>query len=247
MCAVRVGEVAKLVRYPVKSMAGMEESSSILDWHGLSGDRRIGVRQVDRATDFPWLTAGRMPELLRFRPGDIDRQSPGLLPTSVLTPSGASWGIYSDELREEIGDMAGCSVELMALKHGIYDDSVISVIATPTVTEICSEAGVGVDSRRFRANIEISGDALGPFADDEWVGRMITIGESPNAPAIFVTKRDERCRMISLDPDTADHDSRVLATAMQLNDNHAGVYGTVVAVGTIQIGDSVYLHETTLS
>jgi len=47
--------------------------------------------------------------------------------------------------------------------------------------------------------------------------------------------------MINLDPDTAEQDARVMKTAVRLNKNTAGVYGTVVRTGTIRVGDRVSL------
>ncbi|MGH1365627.1 MAG: MOSC domain-containing protein [Calditrichia bacterium] len=234
----RIGQIKKLVRYPVKSMAGIEMDEALLGWHGLTGDRRFGVRKVDKAGDFPWLTAGRMPELLLYKSVEFDAN---LLPKKVQTPSGELLDITSKELRAEIHRQSGHQVELMALKHGIFDDAVISLIASATAAHVCSEAGVSADSRRFRANIEISCDQPSPFAEDDWVGSVISFGESANAPAVHITKRDIRCKMISLDPDTAEHSPIVLKTAVQLNDNNAGVYGTVIRTGTIKVGDALLL------
>lgn len=229
------------MRYPVKSMAGIELTEAELGWHGLVGDRRFGVRQVDETGDFPWLSASKMPELLLYRPTDFDSASSDLLPTRVQIPSGDSLEIKGDNFRAEIGSQAGCNVELIALKHGIFDDAVISMIATSTATHVCGQAGVPSDSRRFRANIEIASDHRVPFAEDDWVGHVIAFGETANGPAIFITKRDVRCKMISLHPDTAQHDPMVLKTAVRLNDNCAGVYGTVIRTGTIKSGDPVIL------
>jgi MOSC domain-containing protein YiiM len=47
--------------------------------------------------------------------------------------------------------------------------------------------------------------------------------------------------MINLDPDTAKQDPRVLKTVVNLNNNNAGVYGTIVQTGTIRVGQPVSL------
>jgi len=219
-------------------MAGVEMEAAMLGWHGLDGDRRFGVRQVDKTGDFPWLTAGRVPELLLYKPTDFDSN---LLPKKVQTPSGEVLNIGSDELRSVIRRQSGHQVELMALKHGIFDDAVISLIASATTAHVCSKAGVPDDSRRFRANIEITCDEPSLFAEDEWVGKVVAFGESADAPAVHITKRDVRCKMISLNPDTAEHNPRVLKTAVQLNNNNAGVYGTVIRTGSIKVGDALLL------
>jgi uncharacterized protein YcbX len=56
-----------------------------------------------------------------------------------------------------------------------------------------------------------------------------------------VTMRDARCAMLNLDPNTAEPDARVLKTVVRLNQNNAGVYGTVVRTGMISIGEPVSL------
>ena len=246
MNSKRIGQISKLARYPVKSMAGIGLEHAGLGWHGFVGDRRFAVRQVENASGFPWLSASRIPELLMYHPCDFDTSSAELLPTRVQNPSGDLLEIRGDKLRAEIGDRIGCKVELMALQHGIFDDAAVSVITSTTVSHVCNEAGVAIDSRRFRANIVVDCNEPVPFAEDDWIGRVIMFGEAANAPAVYVTKRDVRCKMISLDPDTAQHNPSVLKTAVSLNENNAGVYGTVVCTGTINIGDSVFVLDSSV-
>src|SRR5262245_26136402 len=51
-----LGVVAELVRYPVKSMAGIAIESAFLGWHGFNGDRRFAFRREGEDGGFPWLT-----------------------------------------------------------------------------------------------------------------------------------------------------------------------------------------------
>jgi len=55
--------------------------------------------------------------------------------------------------------------------------------------------------------------------------------------------KDERCVMVNLDPDTAESDARVMKTIVRLNENYAGVYGTVVGAGELRVGQVVTLCE----
>jgi hypothetical protein len=48
--------------------------------------------------------------------------------------------------------------------------------------------------------------------------------------------------MINLDPETAQADSSVMKTAVRLNENNAGVYGTVIRTGELAIGQKIYLR-----
>ena len=62
------------------------------------------------------------------------------------------------------------------------------------------------------------------------------------SPAMSVTMRDKRCVMINLDPDTAEANADVMKTVIRMNENHAGVYGTVVRTGELRVGQVVGLR-----
>ena len=46
---------------------------------------------------------------------------------------------------------------------------------------------------------------------------------------------------VNFNPDMGTQDARVLKTVVRLNQNNAGVYGTVMQTGTIHIGQAVSL------
>jgi MOSC domain-containing protein len=235
----RVGRVREIVRYPVKSMAGTTIESAFLGWHGLAGDRRFAFRRLGEDGGFPWLSASRLPQLVLYQPDGADETSGEPLPTHVRTPDGVRVELASGELRAEIADRFGGGVELMKLKHGIFDEGEVSIIALATIAGIGREAGMELDRRRFRANIFVETDDGRPFLEDAWVGRTLAFGDADPRPAVSVTMRDERCMMVNLDPETAAQDARVMKTVVRLNQNNAGVYATVVRTGRIRVGDAV--------
>jgi uncharacterized protein YcbX len=234
-----IGHVCELVRYPVKSMAGTATAAAFLGWHGLDGDRRFAFRRLDDPGGFPWLTASRLPELLLYHPLGLDESTGEPLPTHVRTPAGAHAELRGAALAGEIAGRYGGRLELMQLRHGIFDDASVSVLSRATVAAIGREAGVELDARRFRANILLETHGREPFEEDGWVGGRLVFGEGEPRPAVSVTARDVRCRMINVDPDTGRQDGRVLKAAVRLNANNAGVYGTVVQTGTIRVGQAV--------
>jgi len=239
---IQLGHVRELVRYPVKSMAGIATESAHLGWHGLDGDRRFGFRRLGEDNGFPWLSASRVPELLLYHPFGLDESTGEPLPTHVRTPDGTEVKLRSIELQSEIAERFGGGVELMNLKHGIFDEGSVSVISMATMAGISREAGVDLDIRRFRANIVLETHDLDPFLEDRWVGGRLVFGDSEPRPALMVTQRDVRCMMINLDPDTAKQDAGMLKTTVRLNQNNAGVYGTVVQTGGIRVGQTVWLE-----
>jgi uncharacterized protein YcbX len=237
-----IGHVSELVRYPIKSMAGTATESAFLGWHGLDGDRRFAFRRIGDQSGFPWLSASRLPELLLYQPYGLDESTGEPLPTKVRTPSRAQLELRSTVLESEIAEQFRGPVELMQLKHGIFDDASVSVISRTTIATICHEAGVEFDARRFRANVLLEPVDVEPFGEDKWVGGRLVFGGDDSGPAVSVTARDVRCMMINLDPDTAKQaDGRVLKSVVRLNANNAGVYGTVVQTGKIHVGQSVSL------
>lgn len=236
----RVGRLCEIVRYPVKSMAGVGLDSAALGWRGIDGDRRWAFRRIGDERDFPWVSASQLPELLRYQPTGVDA-SGDALPTHARTPSGLQLALGSAELNTEISVRLGARVELMKLRHGVFDEADVSVISLATVAGLERAAGVGLDRRRFRANLVVETERGEPFPEDQWVGQILAFGDDRAGPALAVTQRDARCSMLNLDPDTSAQDPRVLKAVVSLNQNYAGVYATVVRRGALRVGDAVRL------
>lgn len=239
---MKLGRISAVFRYPVKSMAGELLGAARLGWHGIEGDRRVAFRRIADKSAFPWLTASKLPQLLLYKPFGQDSSTAELLPTHVRTPEGKEYELRSDVLREEVSSRYGSGVELMNLKHGIFDEACVSVISLGTVHCVERESRREVDIRRFRPNIVIETDSAAPFEEDSWVGRTLLFGEGKSGAAVRVTMKDERCVMVNFHPDTAERDSEVMKTVVRLNGNFAGVYGTVVRAGEIRAGEAVTLE-----
>jgi hypothetical protein len=134
---------------------------------------------------------------------------------------------------------------MIQLKHGIFDEASVSVIAFDTVREIGRLAGRGPDVRRFRPNILVRLLQSVPFQEDEWLGGVLSFGERDDAPAINVTMRDVRCSMVNLDPDSAGAAPEVLRAVVRANQSYAGIYATVTRIGQLAVGQSIFLHAAT--
>lgn len=237
MTRIEIGRIDALYRYPVKSMAAEPLDTADLGWHGLDGDRRLALRRLEDRGGFPWLTASKLAELLLFTPHGNDAG----LPTHVRTPEGVDLPIFGDELAAEIERRHRAPVQMMHMKHGIFDDGSLSVIAADTVAEVCRLAAHETDARRFRPNVVVRLSQPGPFLEDAWVGGTLSFGEGDDAPAIAVTMRDARCSMVNLDPDSARSSPDVLKAAVRANANNAGIYGTVIRTGRLEVGQPIYL------
>src|SRR5689334_22305285 len=150
---IEIGQVEALFRYAVKSMRGEPLDAAELGWHGLEGDRRLALRRMEDRSGFPWLTASKLPELLLFAPQRREDGAQTDLPTHICTPDGDPMSVFGADLAADVGRRYGAPVQMMHLKHGIFDDAVISVIASDTVREIGRLAGLSPDVRRFRPNV----------------------------------------------------------------------------------------------
>jgi uncharacterized protein len=238
---IEIGHVEAIFRYPVKSMGGERLEVANLGWHGLDGDRRLAFRRIDDRSAFPWLSASKLPDLVLFTALRRD----GDLPTHIRTPNGEEMAVFGEDLAAEVGRRYGAPVQMMQMKHGIFDEASISVIASDTVREIGRLAGRSLDIRRFRPNVVVRLRRPGPFQEDEWVGGVLSFGEGGDGPAITVTMHDVRCSMVNLDPDSASPAPGVLKAVVGANQNHAGIYGAVTHIGRLAVGQSVFLRAAT--
>ena len=236
---MEIGHVEAIFRYPVKSMGGERLEVATLGWHGLDGDRRLAFRRVDDRSGFPWLTAGKLPDLLLFAPHRREDDAQGDPPTHVRTPDGDEMPVFGEDLATEVGRRHGAPVQMMQFNHGIFDEASISVIAIDTVCEIGRLVGRSLDMRRFRPNVVVRLLRSVPFLEDEWLGGVLSFGEGVDAPAIAVTMRDARCSMVNLDPDSASASPEVLKAIVRANQNKAGIYGAVTRVGRLAVGQTI--------
>lgn len=235
---MRIGEIASLHRYPVKSMRGEPVATAELGWHGLAGDRRLAFRRPGDRGGFPWLTASRLPELILYTP--LRRDGARDLPSHVRTPEGAELALFGDELAADVERRFGAPLEMVHLDRGIFDEASVSVLTTATVDAFGRHAAP--DVRRFRPNVVIASSRAVAFEEDEWVGGALVFGDQSAAPAVHVTNRDERCAMVNFDPDTARPSPELLKTIVRERNNLVGAYGTVTRRGRLAVGQPVYFE-----
>jgi len=233
-----VGKILQLARYPVKSMRGESLPATTMTFQGVAEDRRYAFVQAASRSDFPWLTARQLPELLRYKPA-IETESLGEVMVSVTTPSGEKWPVESDDLRRELEKRSGRPLFLLHNGRGSYDNAPISIISLPTVTRIAEESGTEENHWRFRPNLLIDLRDAEAFEEFKWVGRVLRVGE---VARVAITETDQRCVVITLDPESALSSPGILQSVVQKHDQCAGVYGTVLTPGEVRMGDLVWLE-----
>jgi uncharacterized protein YcbX len=234
---ILVGHVAEIVRYPVKSMAGERLAAAELDWQGIEGDRQYAFYHVGDGTRFPWLTGRDLGDLVRHIPRFRDQMAPRTAPIDVETPGGATLALAGPELRESLSAALGTPVALMQLGRGCYDAMPVSLVTTATLAALDGSHGTALDRRRFRSNIVIEAEAR----ETEWRGRRLAFGDGDDAAELLLADGIPRCAMITIDPDSAQRDPKVLRTVARDYANRIGIYSLPARPGVIREGSSVYL------
>jgi uncharacterized protein YcbX len=258
-----VGHVESLWRYPVKSMRGEELQEAFLGFAGVYGDRLYAFRSSAAQPGFPYLTGREQERMLLYRPifrhrekmaqpvnlAEAEALPPGATPLyaeatdrmiDVETPAGEVLAIDDarllNELRSGIRDRH--ELTLLQSDRAMTDCRPISLFSVQTARQLSNEIGCPLDKRRFRANIYMELKSANGFGEDEFVNHTLRIG---NKACLVVIDRDPRCKMITLDPDTAQANPEVMRLVAHSHDGKAGVYAAVLIEGTIRQGDEIAL------
>lgn len=232
----RMGRVAALWRYPVKSMGAEPITGAAVSWHGLAGDRRWAfVRNAAVRSGFPWLTLRERGDLARFRPAFADPAQPDVSPVLVHAPAGAVFDVVDPALASLLHPEGARPIKL---DRGAFDTFPISLIGTATIAWLGERVGQRLDVARFRPNVLVDTDDGEPFAEDRWVGRVLRIGSL----RLRVDKRDGRCAVITIDPASGDRDPAILRAVVAERQGCLGVYASTVEPGRIETGDPVLLE-----
>lgn len=260
-----IGTVESLWRYPVKSMRGEELAEAYMGFSGFYGDRCFAFRNSSARKGFPYLGATAQEQMLRYRsrfrfperaampPNWAEAMSiaPGVNPANadpndlvidVVTPSGTVVALDDPALLKMLveGLRGDNQLTLVRSDRALTDCRPVSLISLQTIRQVESESGIPLDKRRFRSNIYLDLKTDHGFGEDEWVGRKLRIGSTAT---IMVLERDPRCKMISLDPETGEHNPEILRQVAQSHDTFAGVYGAVLVEGVLKKNDSIQVLD----
>lgn len=193
------GEVARVFRWPVKSMAGEEIAAARVAAHGLAGDRAHTL--VDGRHGGGRLSARAVPGVLEWsasypeHPDDaLEAAAPP--PPLVAAPDGRRFGFDDPELAPALAADLDRPIALRRLPRGEHDRRG-TVLVTFEATRRAVENALGhpLELRRFRSNVHLELDALA-FAEEGWAGRRIEVGEV----TLRVREPCERCAVPTRDP-----------------------------------------------
>ncbi|GLZ47768.1 molybdenum cofactor biosynthesis protein [Actinomycetospora sp. NBRC 106375] len=261
--------VSTLTRYPVKSMLGQPVEQAEITAAGLALDRRYGL--LDATTGL--VATAKHPRLwrrlLQYSAAAQDDR------VQVTAPDGHVRDVDDPRLPSELAADLGREVTVAATRpqgaeverpdpEDVLAQGVESEVAAPTLEISMGSAAdtfvdyapvhlittptldrLGVDPVRYRPNLIIESDGQ-PFAETDWVGRELTVGEV----VLRVVLPTPRCSVPTLEH--GDRPRAPEALRPLLTDNRvdvpgfgvlpcAGVYAEVVRGGTVRRGDAVEL------
>jgi uncharacterized protein len=206
--------VSELWRYPVKSLRGQSLAEAELTSLGIESDRLVHAKRP----------AGRV-FTARTHSGMLGLQG-GLDEDGMPTIDGARWD--TTEALEAIRAVTEPDAELV-----YYDGDGpqrFDVLPVSVATD-GGVAAVGVDRRRFRANVYLEG--VEGLEEREWVGRELRLGEA----VVGVRQVRGRCVMTTFDPDTLEQDITVLQKIYWELDGRTALDCYVLEPGRVRVGD----------
>lgn len=224
----RLGTVARLRRYPVKSMMGEDLEEASFEKNGVVGDRVYAFfdekGKNGRQFPWPWITARQVPEMLlyepRYRSSDITK----------LEFFSNGKGI--EEFISFVEKKYSLKIRLGFDERGNHDSKPVSLLGLATVAQLEKES-IQLDPERFRANIY--GEWEKPFFENELVGRSLLIGNVK----LKILKKNSRCEIPTLDPKTARPSRIVLENITRKHGGCAGIYASVEESGVAKVGDVI--------
>jgi uncharacterized protein len=211
--------VSRLWRYPVKSLRGEALGQAVLTQDGVAGDRLVHVGSPGGP-----LTGRTRHSLLTIPAATGSDGEP--------TVAGHRWD--SPEAAAMIRQMAGSGTELRRYPGPERFDVLNLLVATDSAV-----AELGTDVRRLRPNILLGDVPRG--AERGWAGKALAIGDA----LIGILNLRQRCIVTTIDPDTGAQDVSVLMRIRDQFETRIALNCWVIRPGTIRVGDTAELVETT--
>ena len=126
----------------------------------------------------------------------------------------------------------------MQSERALTDAYPVSLISVQTIGKLAGDICTTTDKRQFRANIYADLQGTAGFAENEFVGRRLRVGDEV---VLEIAERDTRCMMITIHPDTLAKTPALLKQVVQGHEGTAGVYASVIAPGRVRKGAALEL------
>ncbi len=206
-----LGTIARLWRYPVKSLRREALERAEITWTGLAGDRERALSVVSESH-------ARSRKTYRGKEHHLLHTVAGPEPAKVLA---AERGVALDEVSD----------------GPYFDAEPVSIVVDRWVAAAERLVGAPVDPQRFRPNLYVHAAPEFTLDEAEVVGRTIAIGPV----RLRVVASILRCVTPSYDVETGESNPGLLRAVAQQRANVMGVYCRPTIPGMVAIGDRVAL------
>ena len=147
-----------------------------------------------------------------------------------------------------LSEYAGRPLQLVRATDALraHDVEPLSLLGQGSIDALSRQAGVPVDSRRFRMLIEFDGGEA--HVEDTWAGRRIQIGDA----TLIGGDPVQRCAGTTRHPDTGVIDLKTLGLIGEYRGRadsvfgmgfNFGVYARCIVPGEIRVGDDVIVSD----
>jgi hypothetical protein len=228
---------------------------------GVMGDRVYAISSSSATPEFPWHTNREQEEFVLYqaryknpqrtlKPVAMEAALKELLnppypladafALEIETPDGKTLDIEDPAFLDELGDNSEGELTLHFTQKNAVDCRPLSLFSHQTLSQLGQETGMDLDKRRFRANFYVDWTATDGFYENELINRRLKAGERLE---IMILELDPRCKSITVDPDTAETQPRILKHIARKHDGFAGVYAAVLTEGRVKADDAIYLID----
>ena len=251
--------VSRLAIAPVKGMALRHPDEIRLERHGVANNRRFHVIDDD-GRRYGQIRNGTLVRVVPEYDADADRLAlrfpdGEIVAAEIALGEPVTTDFYGRPVRgrvvegpwaDAISAYAGRPLRLVKTDEpgaGVDRElGPVSMLSDASLDELARYTKRdGVDARRFRMLIGVAGCA--PHEEDEWLGRLVRVGEA----VVRVHEQVARCAITTQNPETGvpDFDTlREIARYRGTRDEDGkhidfGVFGEVVEPGLVRNGDPV--------
>jgi uncharacterized protein YcbX len=257
----KIGRLESVWRYPVKSMRGEQVDDVFVAYTGVMGDRVYAIASSGATPEFPWHTNREHEEFVLYKsryknpqntlkPAAMEAALKELLnppyplenafTLEIEAPDGETLDIDDPLFLESLRDKSKGELTLHFTQKNAVDCRPLSLFSHQTLAQLGQETGMDLDKRRFRANFYVDWSSANGFYENELVNRRLKLGDRLE---IMILELDPRCKSITIDPETAETQPRLLKHIARKYDGFAGVYAAVLTEGTVKTGDEIYLLD----
>lgn len=217
--------VAELWRYPVRSVGGEPVMTADVGPLGVPFDRIFDV--FDERDERTW--AGSVPGLMRVTAVMVDDAV-----AELVLPDGVRVRTDAEDVDLRLSDAVGGKVRLAPHRPVNLDKALHVMTRTSLQTLGDALPDSVVDSSRFRPNLVLDDVLGGGYPEHGWIGRRLAIGSL----RLRFTGGCDRCVLITKQTPTVPHDRSVLRWVARELGNTLGVYASVEAAGTVEVGST---------